>query len=819
MPYRWFVGLAGTLLILALGSAEAASHTFRFEAPPDAQTVHVAGSFNGWSSSATPMQPRDGAYVATIDLPDGVHLYKFVVNGDRWLNDPASDHELEESDGHGGVNSAVLIGLDARQLPAPRPGHVRADAVIHDPDTDTTLIDDGWIVVRFRAQRGDLERAVLVLDDGQGPRRVPFEPAGDALGFTAYRAEAAGLPDPAAYAIELVDGDATVVLDRGGLPFGLSTDLDVETPDWARDAVWYQVFAERFRNGDPSNDPGDAEFETLLPWTSDWWATHTEHGEVAGEENFYTGHGNVWRRRYGGDLRGVADKLDYLRDLGVNAIYFNPIFEAESMHKYDASDFRHIDDNFGVKGDWPVAGETDDPATWTWTASDRVFLDFLAEAKAKGFKVIIDGVFNHVGQRHYAFQDVLENGPDSVYADWFVITDWGDPANHGRPETYGQPGGIQWDAWDEHNGALPAFKKDDSLGLAPGPRQHIFDITRRWMDPDGDGDPSDGIDGWRLDVPGDIPHPFWRDWRVLVKSINSDAYISGEIWGMAEPWLRGDQFDAVMNYQFAMPALDFLADERDATTPTDFLSTMRDLVYAYPLPVSFVQQNLYASHDTDRLASMFVNPDRPYDGENRLQDTGPHYDARRPNDAERARHRLAVALQMTFLGAPMIYYGDEAGMWSPDDPSDRMPMIWADLAPYEGQQRDVDTDLLAWYRRMIALRHTEPALRRGAFVPVLADDATGVVAFARELDGRRAYVVLNRSDRASRATLDGVPAGRWVDLVDPRNAEVVIGDGPSDRPRLALTPDARRQTVAEGDSLSVDLDPWSAAVFVPESLD
>jgi len=816
---RGVLSLSIVALLLVTGLVSAEPHTFRFHAPVDARTVHVAGSFNAWSQYAHPMQRKGNTFTATIDLREGVHHYKFVVNGDRWLNDPASDQMLETSDGHGGVNSAVLVGLDARKLPKPEPDDINERAARHRPGEDVGVVDDGWIVVIARAQAGDVDEVeLLILNDDHDPTRtIEMEPARESLGFAYYRGEARGLPEQARYAIRLLDGDDRVTLDDSGRPFEVGTEIDIETPDWARDAVWYQIFPERFRNGNPGNDPGDGDYEHLLPWTSDWWRTHTAFGEVAGDDNFYTGHGNVWRRRYGGDLQGVADKLAYLRDLGVNAIYFNPVFEAESMHKYDASDFRHIDDNFGVKGDWPVASETDDPDTWTWTPSDRVFLDFVAKAHEMGFKVIIDGVFNHVGQRHYAFQDVLERGRASPYADWFVITDWGEPDNHGKPSTYGQPGGIQWEAWDQPNGALPTFAKDDELGLAPGPRKHIFDITRRWMDPNGDGDPSDGIDGWRLDVPGDIPHPFWRDWRDLVKSINPDAYISGEIWGPAQSWLNdGDQFDAVMNYQFAMPAIAFLANERDAMPPSEFLRRMRDVIYMYPLPASFVQQNLYSSHDTDRLASMFVNPDRNYDGQNRLQDTGPGYNTRRPDTEERAKQRLAVGLQMTFLGAPMIYYGDEAGMWGPDDPSDRMPMVWEDLEPYTGQQPRVDDGLLAWYRRMIAVRHAEPALRRGLFRPLLADDDRGIAAFTRELNGRRVVVVLNRSGKTHRVGLPVEGGGSWIDLADVEH--VTIDRDASDvsaRPIAQPTPDAPRYAADVSGELMIDLEPWTIRVMVP----
>jgi glycosidase len=240
-----------------------------------------------------------------------------------------------------------------------------------------------------------------------------------------------------------------------------------------------------------------------------------------------------------------------------------------------------------------------------------MFLDFVADAHRQGFKVVLDGVFNHVGRAHPFFQDVLEKGKNSKYADWFEITDFGDEANWKKLEdpytVHGKAGGIQWKAWDEVNGHLPAFKKDAEKGLAPGPYAHVMAITKRWLAPDGD--PGRGIDGWRLDVANDIPHPFWRDWRKVVKSTKPDAYISGEIWSGAEPWInKGDQFDAVMNYQFAMPAQDFFVDVKTAIPPSVFAKQLANLCYRYPFQSALVMMNLFDSHDTDRFPSMFVNP-------------------------------------------------------------------------------------------------------------------------------------------------------------------------------------------------------------------
>ena len=515
------------------------------------------------------------------------------------------------------------------------------------------------------------------------------------------------------YVFQLTDGTATKYLNSSGklfdsldtavaAPYSVEMTPKFQTPDWAKHAVWYQIFPERFRNGEPANDPGDKPYEHLVKWTANWWKA--ADGEAPGDENFYKGVGNVWKRRYGGDVQGLIQALPYMKSLGITAIYLNPMFEADSMHKYDTTDYRHIDEHFGFKGDVAEAWktETDDPATWTWTKTDKLFLDFVAKAHAMGFKVILDGVFNHVGRSHWAFQDVLKNGKNSKYADWFDVRDWNPPIKY-----------IAWDKGGEpsSDGALPVFKKNPETGLGEGPKKHIFAITKRWLAPDGD--PSKGVDGFRLDVPGDIPHPFWVEWRKLVKSTKPDAYISGEIWEWAQAWLNdGDQFDAVMNYRFAIACQDFFVNQQKAITPTQFDARLNEIIYKYPLQTALDQMNLFDSHDTDRFASMFMNPDLVYDATNRIQDNGPNYSPKKPGPTERAKQKQAVALQMCFVGAPMTYYGDENGMWSPDDPSNRQPMVWKDLEPYDDPEVKFDDDLFAFYQRRSRCANISRRFRR-----------------------------------------------------------------------------------------------------------
>ena len=800
---------ATAALLLSASAAVADEVTFSLDARQwgdKPQAVGVAGDFNGWSTDADALKDDDGdqVWTATLDLDEGVHHYKFVIDGDRWIADPAADPTLAIDDTYGGTNSGLIVGSDARDLPPPRPNAIDRDAVLHDPSDakDASADAAGRVRLRVRAQAGDVQSAEVV--PAGGGAAAPMHKLEQERGYDVFGA-IADLGPSGGYSVVLRDGTDRLVLDRGGKPFAVPAPA-LETPDWAKRAEWYQIFAERFRNGDPANDPHDGPDQRLVPWNGGW--NDTLPGEAAGAQNFYEGQGNVWKRRYGGDLQGVRQELPYLRSLGVTAIYLNPVFEAESMHKYDTADFRHVDDNFSVVGDLAEvqARETDDPATWEFTDGDRMFLDFVAEAHRQGFKVVLDGVFNHVGTAHPFFQDVVKNGAKSKYADWFEITSFPDalPAD---PAMIGKPGGLNYKAWDRPSGALPVFRKDPTTGLAPGPYAHVMAVTKRWLDPDGDPATDDGIDGWRLDVPGDIPHPFWEDWRKVVKRAKPDAYVTGEIWSMAGAWLQGDEFDAVMNYQFAMAAQSFLVNETSATTPTAFAGRLAELVYAYPLPVVLAQMNLFDSHDTDRLASMFVNPDRPYDGANRPQDNakefaGPAYSTREPDAVERMKQMQAVAVQHAYVGAPMTYYGDEAGMWSADDPSNRQPFPWADRGPYPDGVK-FDQGVFDAYQRIIAVRAALPALQAGDFWPVVTDDAGGVLAFARSLGDQTAYCVVNRSGASASVALplaDGDGSAVLLDYLDPQQAEVVdrSKDDPDGRPTVVPVAGGQGYEVKDG---------------------
>lgn len=715
-----------------------------------AQTASVAGDFTGWQGQAVAMsRAADGSFAAVIDVPAGTRCYKLILDGTRWIADPSNPRSVD--DGNGGQNSVIDLGaevaLDA-SLARLGDGMVEGAAFLHDPrlPADREQVAGQWHV-RSRTLRGDVEQVLMCW---QSPSTAAPNSSTGCIAMTHAGTRGpfdiwdAVLPLTSQHTISYTfvakDGHLSVS-DPNIYALDPASASPFRTPAWTKDAVWYQVMVDRFRNGTTTNDPSGT-----IPWKHDWYKPFGAEGNDG--QTFYKHF--VFGRFGGGDIAGLRSKLPYLRSLGVNALYLMPMFQASTPHKYNTASYIHVDEHFGTKGDYaPAVAKEDilDAATWSFTPTDKAFLEFIREAKSMGFRIIIDGVFNHCGTDHPAFQDVKRNGKDSKFANWFDITSW-DP--------------FKYDAWWGFS-ELPVFRKDPEYGLAAeSVRKHIFEITRRWMDPDGDGDPRDGVDGWRLDVPNEVPLPFWHEWCKLVRSINPDAYISGEIWERADRWLDGQAFDAVMNYEFAKPLIRWVIDRTNKITPTVLDDSLAELRLAYPAESTYAMMNLLDSHDTDRVSSMAKNPDRIYNQKNREQE-GDSYDASKPGPAEYAKQRLMALVQMTYVGAPMIYFGDEVGMWGSNDPNNRKPMVWDDLGVYQDPKESVNSELLSHYRTVIALRNAHPALRTGAFRTVLTDDAQDVWAFVRSGHGEELLVALNASDRPATVSFADLGDG-WQDV-------------------------------------------------------
>lgn len=549
------------------------------------------------------------------------------------------------------------------------------------------------------------------------------------------------------------------------------------TPEWAKHAIWYQIFPERFSNGDPANDPtvkdiigADPQERPVAweihPWNSDWYELQ-EYEKVNAE---LEGNPPLWkhllRRRYGGDIQGIINKLGYLKDLGINAIYLNPVFDAPSLHKYDGASYHHIDPNFGPdpKGDRLMMEKEDpsDPSTWVWTKADELALELIERAHRLGIRIIFDGVFNHMGINSFAFSDVVKNQQNSKYKDWFIIKSWEDKTKGIKFEYEG------W--WGVKS--LPELQEDE-YGIVKGPKEYIFAATERWMNPKGKGTQY-GIDGWRLDVAFCVSHNFWKEWRKLVKSINPEAYITAELvlpLDEVKPYLRGDEFDGEMNYNFAFACADFLFSSPEKTiTPTQFDKQLELLRNAYPPEVSYVTQNLFGSHDAARIGTHIVNRGierygnwGKYFAASKAADN-PKYFVRKPKEYEKQLQKLFAIIQFTYVGAPMIYYGDEAGMWGANDPDCRKPMIWKEInyVPEkhnpDGTTRtpDIvafDDDLFNHYKKLAAIRNSYSALRSGSYKTIIADDKKNVFGFSRKEGKQELFILINNSDQEADAQI------------------------------------------------------------------
>jgi glycosidase len=434
----------------------------------------------------------------------------------------------------------------------------------------------------------------------------------------------------------------------------MPSESTFHTPEWVKDAVFYQIFPDRFAYSERVPKPSNLE-----PWDSP--------PTVFGFK--------------GGDLIGVLEHLDYLRELGVNAIYFNPIFQSAANHRYHTHDYYRVD---------PILG------------GDPAFEELLEAAHARSMRIILDGVFNHASRGFFQFNHLLENGPAAPYVDWFIVKGFPLHAYDTKKPNYA--------AWWELR-ALPKLNTDN-----PQVREFLMQVAEYWLHA--------GIDGWRLDVPLEITTPgFWEEFRRRVKAIDPEAYILAEIWEEAASWLQGDHFDAVMNYVFNRACLGYFGGEQLDTSlqpggfplqplsGTAFADYIDQLLEVNLWQVTLAQFNLLSSHDMPRFLTLVKGDKR------RLQ--------------------LATLFQMTYPGAPCIYYGDEIGLQGGPDPDSRRTFPWD-----EGKW---DEQLLDWFRRCTALRHAHPALRRGTYTRVYADETC--YAFARRLEDETILVLFNAGEK------------------------------------------------------------------------
>jgi glycosidase len=537
-------------------------------------------------------------------------------------------------------------------------------------------------------------------------------------------------------------------------------------PSWAKDAIWYSVVIDRFRNGDPRNDPkatdlrgafpGDPGREwQVAPWTSSWYSLLA--AERASGRDFYAA---VYTRRYGGDLAGLIERLDHLQALGVNTLLLTPVFEAPSAIKRDPTFLHHVDNNFGPDPDgdrliWATENPGD-PSTWKWSGADRLFLRLVQECHRRQLRVVVELGVPYVGQTFWAFRDVRARGSASKFASWFGVGRFDDPKTPVDEMEYAG-----------HLGAreLPELRKEGD-GLSAGPNEHLRLVLKRWSDPGGDGDASDGVDGFLFAGAERLGLSYWRELRAYVLALNPEAIVLGG-FGLedeartrpADPStaLTRGAFDAAPNHAFAAAARAFFLDRKGPPSPAEFDSLLLRVRELAPVETGLALLLPLDGPDGERVASRAVNPDRE-PGVSTSPRDNPAYEVRAPRAEEAKRLRLLATFHFASVGAPLLSYGTEAGMWGASDPDALRPMIWRELRYDEdaatpagtsrkGDPVRFDEDLFKHFQALARARAAQPALRGGAVEPLLAEEGRRLYAFARVLENERVVAAFNLTDK------------------------------------------------------------------------
>ncbi|ALC85622.1 cyclomaltodextrinase [Bacillus sp. FJAT-22090] len=534
-------------------------------------------------------------------------------------------------------------------------------AIFHRPsDNFAYLLDDHTLQIRLKTKKSNIQAASLIMGDpyiwenGEWQySEIPMNLVGNDGLFDYWEVDAYTETSRIRYGFRLTSLTEESIYTEKGFYDIPPTDSDYyfcfpylhknelfNAPSWVKDTVWYQIFPERFANGNPSINPENAK-----AWGS----------EPPAVNNFF-----------GGDFEGITEHLDHLTDIGVNGIYLTPVFKAYSNHKYDTIDYMELDPQFGD--------------------ADSL-KKLITECHQRGIKVMLDAVFNHSGYYFPPFQDVLEKGENSSFKDWFHIHSF--PVQGGSNPNYEAFGFV--DSMPKLNTSNPEVKK------------YLLEVGTYWIR-------EFDIDGWRLDVANEVDHPFWREFRTVVKDAKPDIYILGEIWHDSMPWLRGDQFDAVMNYPFKTNVLNLLA--KKTISSKQFVENMSKVYYSYPKNIFDFTFNLVGSHDTARILTECED------------------------DVKRTKQVFTILL--TFLGTPCIYYGDEIGLTGELDPGCRKCMDW--------NTENHHDELKNHIRTLITLRKKEKLLANEGSVKFLfPTEENGIFGYQKYSDNKSIIVLLNPS--------------------------------------------------------------------------
>lgn len=596
----------------------------------EATSVYLVASFNNFEPIAME-KSFTGLWRYNVDLEPGEYLYKFIVDGERTI-----DFSNEDIETYNGEIFNVRTVQESFVFPKVGDGSVKK--VYFDNERRyINPVQKGEIYLSIEFEKNDVEDVELQANASSIQKSV-IESSNTII----YRFHVFTEAEVLKYRFLIHDSEEIIYGFNGTKEF-FEFDFNhpiisyFDIPEWSKGRIYYQIFPDRFRNGDTSNDPQG---------TYSWNGPHNRNSLSFGF--------------YGGDLQGVIDSIDHLEYIGVEAIYFNPIFEAQTPHKYDTTDYLKIDDSFG---------------------DEEVFSNMLEALHESDIKVILDGVFNHTGTEFFAMKENFLKQEESDYLDWYYIKSF--PIKKSTESYEG------WHGYAD----LPQLNNEN-----PEVKAYINQVIGKWM--------SFGIDGWRMDAVDQLPETYWSALYENIKNINQEALVVGEFWRDATSYFEDPSFDSVMNYIFRDAAIAYAKGGR----AINFVNTTNAYIDKYPPQVLHGLWNLLGSHDTERILTALG------------EDT--------------QRMKLAVVLQMTFIGSPLIYYGDEIGMTGTTDPFCRVPFYWDDSK--------WNMEILDLYSQLAELRKESDALRKGDYTVLYADES--VLIYERRYQSENVIIALNSKD-------------------------------------------------------------------------
>jgi glycosidase len=614
------------LLFIMVLTTFSATVTFILDAK-EAEEVYLIGDFlkNGKQKME---KSFTGLWRLRINLDEGKYLYKYEIDGKRKINYSNTNVDFKNNEV---FNYRIVEGMYFESV---------GDGIVKEAIHETTReyinpVKPGEIYLSLKVRENDVEDVILEGNFSSVQKQII-----DNEGMIEYRFHVLTEAPLLKYRFRIIDGKE-IIIGYNNTETLFEFDFQnpkiafFDVPDWAKGKVFYQIFTDRFRNGNEENDP---------VYTPDWYGEYTKD--------------KLMFHHYGGDLDGVIKSENYLKELGIQAIYFNPIFESSSTHKYNTKDYLSIDHRFGT---------------------EETFKNLVDTLHSNDIKIIIDGVFNHTGTDFFAMEENFKKQKESDYLDWYYIKQF--PIEE-KPTSY--------ESWQGY-ASLPELNIDN-----PEVKAFFNRVIGKWMMED--------IDGWRLDAADQIPKYFWNDYFYPnVKSIDEETLIVGEYWKDSTEYFQSPSFDGVMNYLFKDAALLYIKNGQAKT----FVKSTNSYLNKYPPQVIHSLWNLLGSHDTERIFTMLEE------------------------DVEMMK--LISALQMTFVGAPLIYYGDEIGMTGGNDPFDRKPFPW--------KEEIWNEEILKHYKKMIELRKNRESLQIGDYKVLEAKE--GLLIFERSTEKEQTIIVIN----------------------------------------------------------------------------